>query len=64
MSPKYLLERVLWRVRQTGPQVGPGTRYDPERRGGLPAARLAEPRSSYAGRGDNEFVPWQIGATF
>jgi DNA-binding response OmpR family regulator len=53
MSPKYLLERVLSRLRPAGPPVGTATRYGPERRGSPSPARPAEPRPSYAGRGDN-----------
>lgn len=53
MSPRYLLERVLSRVRPAGPTVTPSARYAPERHHSPLPVRPAEPPRGYAGRGDN-----------
>jgi CheY-like chemotaxis protein len=53
MSPKYLLERVLSRLKGFSVPVGTGTYLGPERRGRLAGTRAPTATASYARFGDN-----------
>jgi len=55
MSPKYLLERVLSRLKRTAPQVSAGGYHGPERRGRLPIS--SPPVMAIRSAGGDNVVP-------